>query len=173
MKTNELKMDYKRQTAGLSVMFVLVGMVFLVSAITEKAQATIDATAFTPSCCFSHVRAYFYAGSFLLGPGPPGNPFGPIKNELRWITKGDGFYGNERGYVAADVGPSHVPVTFHFNNPARGENTCGVEPHYLGRCSITQGVHALARFTVVPTLSDANDGNANGGDEGDNSGDTP
>jgi len=40
--------------------------VFLVSAITEKAQATIDATAFTPSCCFSDVRAHFYAGSFLL-----------------------------------------------------------------------------------------------------------
>jgi hypothetical protein len=162
-------MDYKRQTAVLSAMFVLVGMMFLVSAITEKAQATIDATASTSSCCFSNVKAHLYAGSFLLGPGPPGNPFGPIKNELRWITKGSGFYGDEKGYVAADAGPSHVSVTFHFFYPAKGRNTCGVEPHYLGRCTITQGVHALARFTVVPTLLDANDGD----NEGDNSGDTP
>jgi hypothetical protein len=37
-----LKMDFKGQTAVLSA-FVLVGMVFLVPAITEKAQASIKA----------------------------------------------------------------------------------------------------------------------------------
>jgi uncharacterized membrane protein len=39
------KMDYKRQTTVLSVMFVLAGMVVLVPAITEKAEAKIFAEA--------------------------------------------------------------------------------------------------------------------------------
>jgi hypothetical protein len=116
---------------------------------------------------------YYRAISGLAAlESPPGNPFGPIKNELRWITIGSGLYGDERGYVAADVGPSHVPVTFHFNNPARGTNTCGVEPTYGGSCTITRAVHAQATFTVVPSLL-ADGGDANGGDEGDNSDDTP
>jgi hypothetical protein len=172
-----LEMDYKKQTAVLSVMFILVGMMFLVSVITEKALASINATAFTRLCCFSHVRAHLYAGSFLLGPGAPGIPGTPIKNELTWITLGSGLYGDEKGYVAADVGPSHIPVSFHFSNPARGSNTCSGERAgpVIVTCTITQGVHANARFTVIPlvALPDVNAGDANSGNEDDNSGDTP
>jgi hypothetical protein len=38
-------MDYMRQTAVLSAVFVLVGMMFLVPVITEKALGVIHATA--------------------------------------------------------------------------------------------------------------------------------
>jgi len=117
------------------------------------------------------------AGSFVAGPRPPGWPFEPITNELIWTTIGSGLYGNEKGYVAADVGPSHIPVSFHFSNPARGSNTCSGERAgpVIVTCTITQGVHANARFTVIPlvALPDGNDGDANNDNDGDNSDDTP
>jgi hypothetical protein len=172
-----LKIHYKRQTTVLSIMFVLVGMMFLVPVITEKAQASINANAFTRLCCFSHVRAHMYTGSFLAGPRPPGWPFEPITNELIWTTIGPVPYGDERGYVSADVGPSHIPVIFHFNNPASGSNTCSGERAgpVIVTCAISSGVHANARFTVLPlvALPDTNGGDANSDNEGDNSGDTP
>ncbi|MGC1932374.1 MAG: hypothetical protein WA667_25665 [Candidatus Nitrosopolaris sp.] len=171
-------MHYKRQTAGLSVIFVLVGMVFLVSAITEKELASVAATAHTPICCFSSVKYHMYAGRFIVPPIVyPTKP-----DELIWLTIGSSSPfggGDEKGYVAADAGPHHFPVKFNFFNPARGPNTCGVEPPHVGRCTISQGVHAGAQFFLdslvppSPALSDGNDGDANSDNEGDNSGDTP
>jgi hypothetical protein len=77
------------------------------------------------------------------------------------------------GYVAADAGPHHFPVKFNFFNPARGTNTCSVDPPPpVVTCTISQGVHAGAQFfldSLSPALSDSNDGDK----EGDNSGDTP
>ena len=55
-----LKIGYKRQTT-IAVMFVLVGMMFLVPTITEKALAVIAAEAATKPCCF----AEFDKRSFL------------------------------------------------------------------------------------------------------------
>jgi hypothetical protein len=179
-----LKMDYKRQTRVLSVMFLLVGMMFLVPAITEKAHASIDATArlSTPpaiSAAFTNVRGHLYAGFF----DPP--PILRSPTEIFWSTFGLG--GNERGYVVATIvgfQPHYFSgdATFHFNNPARGPNTCDkalsstLSPYLVASCHITQGVHAVATYTVAARplgASASNGGDANGGDEGDNSDDTP
>jgi hypothetical protein len=168
-----LKMDYKRQTVVLSVMFVLVGMV-LISAITEKALAIISGLATTRPGPFSHLAFHMDSGKFLIPPHYT-HPLG-ARDELQWITIGSSSPfggGDEKGYVAADAGPRHVPVTFHFFNPARGTNTCSVDPVSVGSCRISQGPQAGAVFTVnnlpSPALSDSNDGD----NEDDNSGDTP
>ena len=170
-----MKTDYKRTTTVLSVMFVLVGMMFLVPAMTEKALATIEAAAECVESCsgsFSNISGHMSAGMFLLPP-----MFRPFEKDIIWITKGPGFYGNERGYVVANVGIFHGKVTFYFNNPARGDNTCEAVPDFVARCTITQGVHATASYIVFRDPSrllqpDANGGDTHSGDEGDNSGDT-
>jgi hypothetical protein len=172
-----LKMHYKRQTAVLSVMFVLVGMMFLVPAMTEKALASIAATADTVTCCFSHLKYHMDSGRFIIPP----IVFPTRPDELTWLTIGSSSPfggGDEKGFVAADVTPLHIHVIFHFFNPARGTNTCSVDPPPpVVTCTISQGVHAGARFIVhiVPSslLPDANGGDTDSSDEGDNSGDTP
>jgi hypothetical protein len=174
-----LKMDYKRQTTVLSIMFVFVGMMFLVPAMTEKAQASISAHAETPICCFSGVKYHMYVGKMVIPPF-----VSPLrKTELTWFTMGNANRifggGDERGFVAADVGPAHVPIQFNFFNPAKGSNTCSVDPPWLGKCDISGGTHAGVRFDVIyiflgsPPLPNANGGDANGGNDGDDSGDAP
>jgi hypothetical protein len=181
-----LKMD--KQTAVLSVMFVLVGMMFLVPAITEQAHAKISARAISSVGPFSRVEARMSAGS-IVHPPLPGH------STMTWVTTGSGPFGggDERGYVLADVGvgpaPFHrSPVKFDFFNPAKGTNTCGVEPEHTpyfdAKCSIEQGTNADAHYEVTPPLIPTLPGarlplvpplfgpDANG-DEGDNSGDTP
>src|ERR1700739_463622 len=105
-----LKMDYKRQTVVLSVMFVLVGMV-LISAITEKALAIISGLAITRPGPFSHLAFHMYAGRFIIPPHFV-HPFG-ARDELQWLTIGSASPvggGDEKGYVVADAGPRHVPA---------------------------------------------------------------
>jgi hypothetical protein len=77
-----LKMDYKRQTTVLSLMFVLLGMMFIVPAMTEKALATIDATArlSASESAFINVRGHLYAGIF----DPP--PILRSSKEIVWGT---------------------------------------------------------------------------------------
>jgi hypothetical protein len=172
-------MDYRRRTTVLSVMFVLVGMMFLVPAMTEKALATIDATAISHVGSFSNVRGHMDNGKFQIGYP---QTFG---DHIYWKTRGSGIFGggDERGYVTAKVGTFGTPVKFSFFNPALGRdrppNTCFVEPghtpYYETKCTITQGVHATATYEVRPlaSLPDAHGGDANSDNEGDNSGDTP
>jgi hypothetical protein len=166
----------------LTVIFALVGMMVIVPAIAEKALATIDATArlSASQSVFTNVRGHLYAGMF----DPP--PIIRSPKEITWATFNP-IYGNERGYVVATtVGfePHYFSgvTTFHFNNPARGDNTCDTElsstlsPYLVASCHITAGVRAVATYTVAARPlggSSANGGDANGGDEGDNSGDTP
>jgi hypothetical protein len=168
-----LKTHYKKQTTVLSVMFVLVGMMFLIPAITEKAQASITAHA-RAAFPFLNVRGimYPYSGFFTTYPGAVPGSGG---REITWATSGLG--GNEIGQVVANVGPAHTQVHLHFINPFIGPNHCFVQPANAGSCDITQGIHATARYLVIvggtTILPDANGGDANSGDEGDNSDDTP
>jgi hypothetical protein len=171
-------MDYKRQTTVLSFMFVLVGMMFLVPAMSQKAHASIDARAISSVGRFSNASWDLSAGRFIL---PPIIELQLEHLTLIWVTIGNGFFGggDERGYVAAEV-PGHFKFYFDFFNPAKGPNTCEVSPDSYGpihaTCTITQGVHARATYQVFrspPPLPGANGGDANSGDEGDNSGDTP
>ena len=161
---HEHKCSNKRNV--LSVMFVLVGMMlFLVPATTEKALAMIFAVAETPICCFSSIKYHMYEGRFLIPP------LFPNRDEIEWVTIGSASPfggGNERGYVVADVGPHHIPISFHFFNPARGPNTCGVDPPFRGTCTITQGVRASASYHVT-YLSSLPPSDVNGSNQGDNS----
>ena len=167
-------MDYKRQTTVLSVMFVLVGMMFLASAITEKAQAKTIGSAISHNGAFSNVQGHLDAGQFR---NCDDFTFKTVcqrtPTTLDWDTIGKPVGGDERGYVTADAGGIHV--TFHFSNPAKGANTCRGEPSTQVTCTITQGVYARAEFTVHP-IANGHDGDANSDDEGDNnydSDDTP
>ena len=165
-----MKVDKRTTTTKclVHVIFVLVGMMVIVPAITEKAHASIAGHAFSPFYTFSKVIGIMYpfAGIFTT---PPKLLAGD--HDIVWATAGY-IYGNEFGQVNADVGGK--AVQFHFFNPAVGRNDCFVVPPELGSCSITQGVHSTATYHVSlpPPAPGANGGDTNSGDE-DDSGDTP
>lgn len=139
-----MKMAYKRQTAVLSVVFVLVGMMFLVPAITEKALARTEAVAYPPAfSSFFNVRTHLDAGKFIQEP--PEKSFIP-----GWVTAGTGLFGgDEKGYVQYDV-KDWGTATFYFYNPNSGSNTCNVvaDPKLQAKCSITQGNFAQATYLL-------------------------
>jgi hypothetical protein len=141
------KIAYKRQTTELSLFFVLVWMMFLVPVITEKALALTDAVAYAPAFTeFSNVRGHMDDGKFVSGPTLSGD-----RKIIFWTTAGTGFFGgDEKGYVQADV-TGYGIVKFDFFNPASGRNTCSVvAPITLqAECTITQGISAYAKYTLV------------------------
>ncbi len=159
-----LKMHYKRQTAVLSVMFVLVGMIFLVPAITGKAEARINATALlhgqAAKLTWTLLEAKMFLGAFTRQPTQKGDQIG-------WSTRGLSEQGyDENGFVKYGTGAGDVK--FDFNDPFIGKNTCKItveNPALRGDCSITQGNTASAFYNVYPV----NGGNG-GGDEGGDSG---
>jgi hypothetical protein len=183
-----LKMDYKRQTTVLSIMFVLVGMIFLVPTITEKAEASINATVKlhweAAGGAWRLVNAHMHQGQFTTSPTKRGD-------QIVWATKGIGIQGSENGYVKYErfglPGEQNGDVTFLFSNPSSGKNTCEITtaPPLHGDCSITQGNTASASYNVYyfsksadGSGEDNNPGgsggdNNPGGSEGDDSGDTP
>jgi hypothetical protein len=61
-------MDYMGQTAVLSAVFVLVGMVFLVPAITEKALAGVKAVA-KGICGPIHANLLWSAATWIMDSG--------------------------------------------------------------------------------------------------------
>lgn len=163
-----LKMDYKRQTTVLSVVFILAGMMLLVPAITDKVLAFTagGATSGFPFH-FSNLRSHLDAGKFKFGPTL--SPTGVIAN---WATAGTAvFGGDEKGYVLVDVvcdiALAHVcdkggvvvgTATFHFNNPDSGANTCKTDVSnnlLLGTCNITGGAVADATYRVCEHLASA------------------
>ena len=76
-----MKVDERKTTKCLvAVIFVLVEMMFIVSAITEKASARTTAYVFpshaVPPGGYSNLRAHLDAGKFV---------YGPTINHLGWI----------------------------------------------------------------------------------------
>jgi hypothetical protein len=176
-----LNMDYKRQTTVLSIIFVLVGMVFIVPAMTEKALAIVHGEARTQF-------GVFYGLKWGIAPPARFTVLPTVIDGHRgiiWETTGfsNGISGSEHGRVVADVGPpsTHFQyrVNFDFSNPHFGRNTCSVPhpilpPDVKVSCDISQGNRAFATYLVEPRGgSSANGADTNSGDEGDNSGDTP
>jgi hypothetical protein len=120
-------MDFKGQTAVLSA-FVLVGMMFLVPTITEKALAVINASASgrcgpegqTLPCVFT------LEGKDLKGPDaskvkwgqePSCSP-GPSCTKVKWGTEGECGRGcDEEGSVLVKVGGGETSL--YFNSPSR------------------------------------------------------
>src|SRR5215813_8306438 len=119
-------MDFKGQTALLSA-FVLVGMVFLVPAITENALAVVDATAEgvcgpegqTHPCQFSLVGSHLDSGKWISKPTESGTL-------VTWSTTGlrGLFPGDEKGSVTYKVGDETAILS--FDSPLVGSNKCSV-----------------------------------------------
>jgi hypothetical protein len=164
-----MKMDKRITTKVVPVIFVLVGMMFIGPAITEKAQATISAKAFSTFYRFSKVIGVIlpFEGIFAIPP-----TLVPGGHEIFWGTTGTFSFGNEFGFVKADVG-GHT-VDFYFHNPPVGPNNCFVVPPELGNCHITQGVHATAQYVItLRPPPGAHSGDTNSDDEDDGSGNAP
>ena len=127
-------MDYRGQTAVLSVILVLVGMMFLVPTITEKALAVIHATArgtcgqdnqYTKPrpCEFSLVTGHLDVGQWISQPTSHGTV-------VTWSTKGAGWVADEKGSVTYSVLSFDKKVQaraeLSFENPTFGSNKCGI-----------------------------------------------
>jgi len=146
-----LKMDYKGQTTVLSVIFVLVGMIFMVPAISEKAEAVINATVLlhgqAAKLTWTLLAAQMTHGGFTERPTQKGD-------QIRWITHGvlvPFGSGNEEGFVKYGTGGGDVAFSFH--NPFSGTNRCKItvdNSALQGDCSMTQGNFASAFYNVFP-----------------------
>jgi hypothetical protein len=134
-------MDFKGQTAVLSAILVIVGVIFLVPAITEKALAAIHATAkgacgpgVGMACNFTLVKKDLKYGEWTSLPSESGNV-------VTWSTGGGSPIGDEEGSVTYKVtGPSGQEETavLHFKNPVLGKNECDIKG-IGGSCHFEQG----------------------------------
>jgi hypothetical protein len=152
--TFRLKMDFKGQTAVLSAIFVLVGMTFLVPAITGKALGVIHATVSgqcgpegqTHPCEFTLLSKHLdvcghvsratknvirtTCGNWTSEPSKSGTL-------VTWST-GGGF-GDEKGSVTYKVGDETAVLS--FDNPLIGFNKCSVSG-IGGSCTAGKGYNA-------------------------------
>ena len=125
-------MDRKGQAAVLSA-FVVVGMVFLVPAITEKALAVTRGeargTCAGQPCEFTFLRRGLDAGQWFVPGGDPTGccspSTGPHKSPVSWTTHGKASSGfKEEGYVMYLVG-AHRERTAHNWAEEGGSNENG------------------------------------------------
>jgi hypothetical protein len=155
-------MDYKGQTA-LSAMFVLVGMMFLVPAITQKALASIHAVAEATCGGRPHPCEFSFVNKALGGSSTSKWISEPTKSGTRvtWATTAGGF-GDERGYVTysiVDPAQPGYPVkrqaNLVFDNPQFGRNSCDVKilsggsgNSFSGSCHAGSGMNAAFTYTL-------------------------
>jgi hypothetical protein len=147
-------MDSKGQTTVLSLIFILVGMMFVVSAVPDEALASTSASVnkyeANPSIKFNNIRSHLDKGKWQEGWAPKLINDG---HAIEWATTGSEWYGgDESGHVDADVGTR--TVTFDFSNPQKGDNTCDTKvssgPGQIlkASCTITQATYATANYVV-------------------------
>ena len=148
-------MDYKGQTAVLLSIFVLVGMIFLVPAITEKALAVIFATARCDRPChFTLVGKTLDEGRWDVTPTASGDT-------VKWTTTGNPQPGNEKGSVTYDVSfgsilsnPGPKTAVLSFESPVSGrDNKCDINLHPTttqinGSCEAGKGLIADFTYTI-------------------------
>jgi hypothetical protein len=173
-----LKMDYKRQTAVLSVIFVLVGMMFIVPAITEKAMALLvaraDGKCGTTPC---HFRLVGYGiairgGKYLDTPTRDGTVV--TWSAHRTILFPTPIVSGIEGFVNYAVGNVHV--IFHFNSPFIGPNSCKIviHPSVPGShtaCDKGSGLNPkYFYFIELPNPASGSGGSNSGSDSGDDNG---
>jgi hypothetical protein len=170
-----LKMDYKKQTTVLSVMFVLVGMMFVVPAMTEKGMAQIsvvnaraDGRCGTTPCDLRLITYVLIHGFWRFTPTRDGT-------FVFWRAEAPHGLGTILGAVTYGIfhdGERVGTAIFTFLNPIVGPNACTITtiPSVPGACDKGSGHNAMFFYHfVVPSLA----GDANEDQEGDNSGDTP
>jgi hypothetical protein len=186
-------MHYKRQTTVLSVIFVLVGMMFLVPVITEKAMAQLVARAdgmcginlANPFPC--HLTLGNYAINYLVSKW---QKLPTIKGTVvSWsvMRHPPPFLAPIIGYVHY-FGPTGGPhdkrftVDLTFNSPVFGANSCNVDLKVYGVPSPVPGSHWACDkgsglnpkyfyHFQLPTIRESGgsiSGSDSGGDNGDN-----
>ena len=151
-------MDYRGQIAVLSAMLVLVGMMFLVPAITEKALAVIHATAKgvcgpegqTRPCEFILGPYHLETGNWISQPTHGGR-------FVTWSTEGAGLVADEKGSVTYALYPegSHTRIgiaVLSFENPLVGSNKCGITyekgENTGGDCTAGKGMSAEFTYNL-------------------------
>src|SRR6476469_2695787 len=124
---------HKTKTTVLTVALVLVGVMFLFPAITEKAMGETHAQVpdyghyqnydDPKACCYSHLDAgQFGSSEGSCSPAPSCTP-SVYYSYIIWTTKSTGFFGgSETGYVKAAIKDESGTgiVTFTFSNPISG-----------------------------------------------------
>ena len=164
-------MHYKRQTAVLSVMFVLVGMMFLVPAITGKAMAgTIvvraDGKCGTTPCHLTFIRDRLYKGSIVGTPTRDGTV-------VYWTLRSPAG-----GYVEyiAQGGGKVVLSHFTFSADIIGANSCTISilppvPGLYKTCDKGSGLNTeMFYYFILPSTASGSGGSNSGSDSGDDNG---
>jgi hypothetical protein len=156
-----------KRITEFSLVFVLVGMMFLVPAITGEALGLTIAS--LEAYDKSNHNPHRFVPSFVeerLDEGqwsahPQCTAYGVTPDyKCTWTTTGGGFSGPEAGHVIYDYyhpnkvfGGKVAKVVFRWYNPRSGTNTCGaVVLEKVGNveasCRITQGNNARATYEV-------------------------
>jgi len=151
-KTKFLEIMQKRTTHYIVLSAILVGvmLLFLTPNLVIEAQARFDANAVSSAGPFSNVEGKMEpdSGHFVTKPYLYNYGY-----SINWVTTGGGIAtGDEKGTVEANVG-NYGKVTFSFNNPISGRNTCdatAVSPSLNAFCMVGQGNVASILFTVLP-----------------------
>lgn len=130
-------------------------MILLVPVITEKAMAITHAivkgTGDPAPCKFTRLSMKIETGLGISNPPPESGI-----NSVSWNTMGGKFIypSDERGSVTYKVswGAKTGEVSFYFDNPATGKNSCKVQilsgPLH-GSCFIEQGNVAHMMYTLA------------------------
>jgi len=141
----------------LRLALVLVGMMFLVPTITDKAlgmtfNQVLDYGKYKVSCCTYHLdRGVINEGPKLIKG-----------DQIYWETKGSNGIipsGPEAGYVTAFIKFENKTAEAHFgwSNPGSGSNNCkkNIDPPLTGilkpSCIIEQGVTVKAYYCIDGT----------------------
>jgi hypothetical protein len=139
----------------LAAIFVLVGMMFVVPAITGKALAAIHATAYGTcggyptlsgtepkySCPLTLVGKNLEKGRWTSDPTQSGTV-------VTWSTAGNPPFGDEKGDVTYDIGMLHQRATLYFDNPVVGSNECHVSGDASATCTAGKGQNAEFTYHV-------------------------
>ena len=141
------QVDYKGQTTVLATIFALVGMMFLVPAITEKALATVHATAsgvcgppgHTVACQFIWSAEHLDKGKWVSEPTKEGT-------FVTWSTVGNPQPGDEKGSVTYKIGEDTAILS--FDNPMVGSNKCNVGGSIGGTCTAGKGYNAAFTYEL-------------------------
>jgi hypothetical protein len=154
-----VKMGHRRTTL-LSLVFVSVGMMFLVPIITGEAlgitHAKVVWVSYNSGHRFSIAWEHLDDGKYDVTPHCIPGPVQGYGEETvcSWTTSGGGA-GAEKGWVKVHIDWGQ-DVTFFFSNPAplHGSNTCDVEPktllyNFRVSCSIPpQGNEVTATYDI-------------------------
>lgn len=146
-KTDRVEMMQKRTIQLTVILVVFVGMmIFLVPTLIEEAEAKIQGKAMAAGGggnLFSNIVGKMSEGRFFEGPEDFRGVF------ITWTTLPIYPGGPEKGTIEANFG-NLGKVTFSFNHPSSGPNTCEVThgPGIIASCGISDGSNANVSFLV-------------------------